>query len=97
MNYNNEFGYAGHMLPILINYKVIHHTLTYCGIILSEGASLLTGGMLECNIAHRRSLAVLCMQYMFRNNPRHIMYGAGPVPRVPMPDACGVLFPHMCT
>ena len=28
------FGYAGHMLPILINYMVIHHTLTYWGIIL---------------------------------------------------------------
>ena len=22
-------GYDGHMLPILINYKVIHHRLTY--------------------------------------------------------------------
>ena len=34
MKYANEFGYAGHMLPILINYMVIHHTLTYWGIIL---------------------------------------------------------------
>ena len=25
----NELGYDGHMLPILINYNVIHHTLTY--------------------------------------------------------------------
>ena len=35
LKYTNVFGYAGHMLPILINYKVIHHTLTYSGIILS--------------------------------------------------------------
>ena len=35
LKYSNEFGYAGHMLPILISYKVIHHTLTYKGIILS--------------------------------------------------------------
>ena len=28
-------GYNGHRLPILINYKVIHHTLTYREIILS--------------------------------------------------------------
>ena len=35
MKYAEEFGYAGYMLPILINYKVIHHTLTYSGIILS--------------------------------------------------------------
>ena len=25
----NELGYDRHMLPMLINYKVIHHTLTY--------------------------------------------------------------------
>ena len=35
MKYAKEFGYAGQMLPILINYMVIHHTLTYWGIILS--------------------------------------------------------------
>ena len=29
MKYAEEFGHAGHMLPILINYMVIHHTLTY--------------------------------------------------------------------
>ena len=33
LRYSNECGYAGHMLPILICYKVIHHTLTYTGII----------------------------------------------------------------
>ena len=25
MKYTKEFGYAGHMLPILIDYMVIHH------------------------------------------------------------------------
>ena len=35
MKYAKEFGYVGHMLPILINHMVIHHTLTYWGIILS--------------------------------------------------------------
>ena len=33
--YVKEFGYAGQMLPIVINYMVIHHTLTYWGMILS--------------------------------------------------------------
>ena len=27
MKYAKEFGYAAHMLPILINYMVIHHQL----------------------------------------------------------------------
>ena len=35
MKYAKEFGYAGQMLPILINYMIIQHTLTYWGIILS--------------------------------------------------------------
>ena len=35
MKYAIEFRYDGQMLPILINYMVIHHTLTYWGIILS--------------------------------------------------------------
>ena len=33
--YVKEFGYASHMLPILINYIVMHHTLTYWGLIRS--------------------------------------------------------------
>ena len=35
LKFSDEFGYAGHILPILISYKVIHHTLTYSGITLS--------------------------------------------------------------
>ena len=35
MKYAKDFGYYGHMLPILINYMVIHHKLTYWWIILS--------------------------------------------------------------
>ena len=35
MKYAKEFGYAGQMLPILINYMVIDYTSTYWGIILS--------------------------------------------------------------
>ena len=35
MKYAKEFGFSGHMQPRLINYMVIHHTLTYSGIILS--------------------------------------------------------------
>ena len=29
MKYAEEFGYDGQMLPILINYMIIHHTLPY--------------------------------------------------------------------
>ena len=34
LKWTNELEYNGHMIPILINYKVIHHTLTYRKLIL---------------------------------------------------------------
>ena len=45
-------------------------------------ASFLTGGVFECDLAHRRSVAVLCMLYKIRCNPMHPLYGALPVPYV---------------
>ena len=34
-----------------------------------SGATFLTGGVFECDLAHRRSVAVLCMLYKIRCNP----------------------------
>ena len=34
-----------------------------------SGARFLTGGVFECDISHRRSVAVLCMLYKIRCNP----------------------------
>ena len=50
-----------------------------------SGASFLTGGVLECDIAHRRPVAVLCMLYKFRCNPMHPLYSALPVSYLVMP------------
>ena len=36
-----------------------------------SGGRFLTGGVFECDIAHRRSVAVLCMLYKIRCNPMH--------------------------
>ena len=47
-------------------------------------ASFLTGGVFGCDLAHRRSLAVLYMLYKIRCNPMHPLYGALPVPYVPV-------------
>ena len=38
--------------------------------------------MFECDLALRRSVAVLCMLYKIRCNPLHPLYGALPVPYV---------------
>ena len=40
--------------------------------------------MFECDLAHRRSVSVLCMLYKIRCTPLHPLYGALPVPYVPV-------------
>ena len=44
-----------------------------------SGASFLTGGVFECDIAHRRYVAVLCMLCKIRCNSMLPLYGALPV------------------
>ena len=53
--------------------------------------------MFECNIAHRRSVAVLCMLYKIRCNPMHPLNDALPGPYVPVRVTCGALVAHRYT
>ena len=62
-----------------------------------SGASFLTGGVFECDLAHRRSAAVLCMMYKIRDNPMHSLYGAIPVPNVPVRVTRGDVIAHRYT
>ena len=65
-----------------------------------SGTSFLTEGEFECDLAHHRSVAVLCMLYKIRCKPMHLLYGAllmcllaaGP------PSTTGLLFPsqYLC-
>ena len=57
-------------------------------------ASFLTGDVFECDLAHSRSVAVLCMQYKIRCNPMHPFYGALPVPYVPVRVTCCAVITH---
>ena len=47
-----------------------------------SGARCFTGIAFECDIAHPRSVAVLCMQYKLRCNQIHPLHGALTVPYV---------------
>ena len=40
--------------------------------------------MFECDLSHRRSVAVLCMLYKIRCNPMHPLYDSLPLPYVPV-------------
>ena len=62
-----------------------------------SGARFLTWGVFECDVAHRRSLAVLCKFYRFRCNPMHHHYGALPVPFVPVRVTRGAFVGHRYT
>ena len=46
-----------------------------------SGARFLTGRLFECDIAHRRSIAVLCMLYKIRCNPTHPPHPPHPLSR----------------
>ena len=62
-----------------------------------SGARFLTGGVFECDISYRRSVAVLCMLYKKRCNPVHPLNGALPGPYVPARVTHGALVAHRYT
>ena len=62
-----------------------------------SGASFLTGGVFECDLAHSRSVTVLCMLYKIRYNPMHPLYGALPMPHVPVRVTRGAVIAHRYT
>ena len=49
-----------------------------------SGVWFLTRGVFECDIAHHRSVSVLCMLYNIRCKPMHYLNGALPRQSVPM-------------
>ena len=61
---------------------------------VDSGARFLTGGVFECDISRRRSVAVLCMLYKIRCNLIHPRYGALSVPYVPVRVTRGPLVTH---
>ena len=57
----------------------------------------LTEGVFECDIAHGRSVAVLCMLYKIRCNPMHLHNDTLPGPYVPVRVTRGALVAHRYT
>ena len=62
-----------------------------------SGARFLTGGVIECDSAHRRSVAVLCILNQIMCNPLHPLNGALPLPYVPVRVMRGALVAHQYT
>ena len=62
-----------------------------------SGARFLTAGVFECDIAHRRSVAVLCMLYKIRCNLMHPLNDVLPGPYVPIRITLCALVAHRYT
>ena len=58
---------------------------------------ILTGGELDCDLAHRRSVALVCILYKIRYNSMHSLYGALSKQYVPVMVTRGALVVHRHT
>ena len=94
--------FRGFVLSVLENCSAVwcsaadtHHKLLD-GVV--SGASFLTGGVFECDLAHRRSVAVLCMLYKIRCKPLHPLYGGAlPLQYLPARVTRGAVIAHRYT
>ena len=59
-----------------------------------RSAGFPAGGVLDCNLAHRRSVAELCMLFKIKSNTMHHLSGALPLPYVPARVTRGALVTH---
>ena len=59
-----------------------------------RGEGFLIAGVLECNRAHRRSVAVLCMLFQIKSNPMHPLSGAFTLQNLPVRDTRRSLVAH---
>ena len=59
-----------------------------------RSADFLTGGVLDCNLAHHQSVTELCMLFKIKSNPMHPLSGALPLPYVPASVARGAFVAH---
>ena len=59
-----------------------------------RSAGFLAGGVLECNLAHHRSVAELCMLFKIKSNPMHPLSSALPLLYVPTRVTRGALIAH---
>ena len=62
-----------------------------------SGTCFLAGCVLNCDLSHRRSVAVLCMLYKITCNPKHPLCGALPLPYVPVRVTHVALIAHRYT
>ena len=90
--------FQGFVLPVLEYCSAVWFSAADAHLKLLDravsGARLLTGGVFQSDITHRRSVAVLCMLYNIWCNPMHQLIDALPGPYVPVRVTRGFLVAH---
>ena len=93
--------FRGFVLPVLVYCSAVWCSAagTHLRLLnrVVSGASFLTGGVFECDLAHCRSVAILCMLHKIRCSSMHPLYGALPVPYVPVWVTRGAVIAHRYT
>ena len=92
--------FRGFVLPVLEYYSAVWCSAADTHLKLDRavsGSRFLTRGVFECDIAHRRSVAVLCMLYKIRCNPVHPLNGGLPGPYMPVRVTLRALVAHRYT
>ena len=96
-----ERCFWGFVLPILKDCSAVWCSAADTHLKLLDrvvsSAQFLTGGVFECGIAHRQSVAVLSMLYKIRCNPMHPFNVVLPGPYAPVQVTCGALVAHRYT
>ena len=93
--------FRGFVLPVLEYCSAVRCSAADAHVKLMDravsSAWFLTGGVFECDISHRQSMAVLCVLYKIRCNLVHPLNGALPGPYVPVRATCGAVVAHRYT
>ena len=93
--------FLGFVLPVLEYCSAVWCSAAYTHLKLLDravsGARFLTEGVFDCDIAHRRSVAIPCMLYKIGCNSMHHLYGVLPGPFVTVWVTRGALVAHRFT
>ena len=93
--------FRGFVLPVLEHCSAVWCSAADTHIKLLDRvvsvAPFLTGGVFDCDISHRRFVAVLCMLYKIRCYQMHPLNGALPGPYVPVRVTLVALVAHRYT
>ena len=93
--------FLGFVLPVLEYCSAVWRSAADTHLKLLDhvvsGARFITGGVFECDIAHRRSVGIKCMLYKIRCNPVHPLNGGLPGQYMPVRVTRGALVAHRFT